>query len=305
MKNLPPEAVEIVNLVKGNPPEDYHCHCPFCQKYRGLLVRPDGSFYSKTVRRKYYTAEESNMESSHVAKTPVHLARWAIQQFTKPGDWVLDPTIGAGTTGVEALTHGRKAAGVELEFGRMARNNLKAYGTEGQDFKLFDGDARELTKFLNGGPQFSLIVNNPPYSGDEHGAPIKNKDGVKTGRYQKNYDRMLTNNIAFLKEGDGYYRTIGSVYAQAWNFLKPGGRFVIGVKDMMRQRKHYPLHQFLGEAFLAAVPSAEFVGTVILPHWPRTLGISAYEKRYGIKPALYQTILVFRKRVGEAGDMLS
>ena len=289
--NLPPEAVEIVNLKKCEPPDDYHCHCPFCQKFRGMLVRPDGSFYSKTVRRKYYTAEESNMESSHIAKTPVHLARWAVQQFTKPGDWVLDPTIGAGTTGVEALTHGRKAIGVELEFGRMARNNMKAHGTEEKDFKLFEGDARDLKKFMNGWEPFvSLIVNNPPYSGDEHGAPIKNKNGVKVGRYQKNYDRMLTNNIAFLKEGEEYFRTI------ALSYLKPGGRFVIGVKDMMRQREHYPLHQHLGEALLTAIPQAEFVGTVILPHWPRTLGISAYSKRYGITPALYQTLLVFRKR---------
>ena len=305
---LPKEAMEVVKLQRVLPPEDYHCTCHFCQTFHGVLRRDDGSFYPKTDRRKYYRDEESNMKTSHVAKTPMHLARWAVQSFTKPGDWVFDPTMGAGTTGVEALTHGRKAAGIEIEYGKqLTLPNLRAHGREGVDFFLWEDDARNMDRHLkDSGLRFSLIVNNPPYSGDEHAAPIKDKDGNKVGRYIKKYDRMITGNMAFLKEGPDYYRAIGEMYASAWRYLLPGGRLVIGVKDMMRSRAHYLLHQHLGEALLAAIPDAEFKGTVILPHWPRTLGMSAYEKRYGIKAAMYQTILVFRKPLNPApADLLS
>ncbi len=41
-------------------------------------------------------------------------ARAAIETFTKPGDLVLDPHVGGGTTLVEALALGRDAIGVDI-----------------------------------------------------------------------------------------------------------------------------------------------------------------------------------------------
>src|SRR4051812_28584833 len=41
-------------------------------------------------------------------------ARAAIEVFTKPGDLVLDPHVGGGTTLVEALASGREALGVDI-----------------------------------------------------------------------------------------------------------------------------------------------------------------------------------------------
>ncbi|HUA68603.1 MAG TPA: DNA methyltransferase [Candidatus Saccharimonadales bacterium] len=40
--------------------------------------------------------------------------REAIKTFTKPGDFVLDPFCGGGTTLVEALSLGRRAAGMDV-----------------------------------------------------------------------------------------------------------------------------------------------------------------------------------------------
>jgi DNA methylase len=40
--------------------------------------------------------------------------RAAIDAFTKPGDWVLDPFAGGGTTLVEAIASGRNAIGVDI-----------------------------------------------------------------------------------------------------------------------------------------------------------------------------------------------
>lgn len=41
-------------------------------------------------------------------------ARKAIEKFTRPGDCVLDPFMGSGTTGVEALSSGRRFLGIDI-----------------------------------------------------------------------------------------------------------------------------------------------------------------------------------------------
>jgi DNA modification methylase len=53
--------------------------------------------------------------TAHPAKMLPAIARHAIQRYSKPGDLVLDPMCGIGTTLVEAVHLGRHAVGVELE----------------------------------------------------------------------------------------------------------------------------------------------------------------------------------------------
>src|SRR5262249_54814418 len=50
----------------------------------------------------------------HSAAFPQALPRWFIELFTDPGDTVLDPFAGSGTTLAAALALGRNALGVEL-----------------------------------------------------------------------------------------------------------------------------------------------------------------------------------------------
>jgi len=49
------------------------------------------------------------------AKFPPPLARWAIEQFTAPREWLLDPFVGSGTTLVEARLLGRNALAAEID----------------------------------------------------------------------------------------------------------------------------------------------------------------------------------------------
>jgi hypothetical protein len=48
------------------------------------------------------------------ARFSPHFARAAIETFTKPGDLVLDPHVGGGTTVVEARALGREAIGIDI-----------------------------------------------------------------------------------------------------------------------------------------------------------------------------------------------
>jgi adenine-specific DNA-methyltransferase len=73
-----------------------------------------------------------NVKANHVEKTthpcqfPVELVERFVLATTRPGDLVVDPYLGVGTTACAALRHGRRAAGAEIvpEYVRIARQRL-------------------------------------------------------------------------------------------------------------------------------------------------------------------------------------
>lgn len=64
--------------------------------------------------------EIPNVKANHIEKTihpcqfPIELVERLVLAMTNPGDWVLDPFAGVGTTALAALAHGRKVAGAEV-----------------------------------------------------------------------------------------------------------------------------------------------------------------------------------------------
>jgi DNA modification methylase len=67
----------------------------------------------------------------HAATFPVALPEWFIKLFTEPGDLVLDPFIGSGTTAVAAKNLGRKFLGIDInpEYVAIAQERiLQDYG---------------------------------------------------------------------------------------------------------------------------------------------------------------------------------
>jgi len=66
---------------------------------------------------------------AHFAAYPIELARRCILAGSRPGDVILDPFFGSGTTGVAALMLGRRYLGVELnpEYIPIAEERLKPY----------------------------------------------------------------------------------------------------------------------------------------------------------------------------------
>jgi site-specific DNA-methyltransferase (adenine-specific) len=64
---------------------------------------------------------------SHSAVFPQELPAWFIKLFTKPGDMVLDPFLGSGTTCIAALELGRKSLGIEIfrDYFDLAKANVQ------------------------------------------------------------------------------------------------------------------------------------------------------------------------------------
>ncbi len=122
---------------------------------------------------------------AHPAKMLPAIAAQAIATYTDPGDLVVDPMCGSGTTLVEAAHAGRHAIGIEYEpcWARLARANLtyaERHGATGHA-TVSAGDARHLLPVLanqlaSQRRQAKLVLTSPPYGPSVHGQVAAGRD---------------------------------------------------------------------------------------------------------------------------------
>jgi len=98
-----------------------------------------------------------NVKHNHVEKTshpcqfPVELIERLVLALTDPGDWVLDPFVGVGTTLVASLLHGRRSAGAEIvgKYVEITKERVKAASlgklrTRPMDRPIYDPNVNKL-----------------------------------------------------------------------------------------------------------------------------------------------------------------
>jgi len=124
----------------------------------------------------------------------LNLLRWILETYTEPGEVVLDPMAGTGSTIILAALMGRHGIAVEYEprFCYMIRENIvqterQSTLTPKGSMVCIQGDARELSKLL-GEPD--TIITSPPFGPSTRGGGIF-KEGyrrVKDGKVVSNPD---------------------------------------------------------------------------------------------------------------------
>jgi len=74
--------------------------------------------------------------NAHPCPKPLSWMRWLVQLATTPGETVLDPFMGSGTTGVACVEMGRKFIGIEQDpaYFELACQRIRASATQGQLF---------------------------------------------------------------------------------------------------------------------------------------------------------------------------
>jgi modification methylase len=113
--------------------------------------------------------------TAHPAKMLPTIARHAIAAYSHPGDLVLDPMCGIGTTLVEAIHLGRQAIGIELEprWAQLASANLTHARYQGATgtATVLTGDARQLPRLVdpNLAGRVTLVLTSPSYGRSLHG----------------------------------------------------------------------------------------------------------------------------------------
>ncbi|WP_431958655.1 TRM11 family SAM-dependent methyltransferase [Nocardia lijiangensis] len=188
--------------------------------------------------------------TAHPAKMFPAIVAHVVATYTRPGDLVLDPMCGIGTTLVESLHLGRRAVGVEYEsrWAELARTNIGLAREAGIDLDaaVFHGDARKLGDLipaeLRG--QASLVITSPPYGDSLHGHVRANRRQpvLKSNhRYGQVLDRGNLANVGLGRLLSGFTK----ILAGAAEYLAPGGHVVITARPWRQHAELVPLPSHL------------------------------------------------------------
>lgn len=197
--------------------------CSHARGIRSGVRLPVGPRYAATVRLRsqlYVQHDEVVGERHPLADEDVHFARALVaavlEDLTRPGDRVLDPFVGFGTTLAVAEALGRRAVGVETLPERCAIARAAAPAS-----LVVQGEARHLTRLVEG--PFDLVLTSPPYLALDDGPedPLSAYTGATT------YDRYLTD--------------LRGILAQCLDLLTPQGHLVVNVANIHSGHRFTPL----------------------------------------------------------------
>jgi len=127
-------------------------------KERSRLTKEEWREYTKTV---WHIANVT--DPRHPAVFPEEIPRRLIKLFSFWGECVLDPFAGIGTTGLAALSCGRRVVCVDTNarYVSITRRRLSALNGKPGQVTVRKGDARSM-EFL-ADESVGLIVTSPPY----------------------------------------------------------------------------------------------------------------------------------------------
>ncbi len=256
----------------------------------------------KTQRDKYFTAAHF----AHPAKLMLPLQLWLIENYSKPGDTILDCLAGSGTLLI-ACTLGRNVILVELEskFVQMQRDNWTKIQMLGAEMgysmgtcQILQGDARQLPEVLA-----DVVITSPPYAEAQTGGGIsaamrgEGNYNITTNLprncYQPSEHGNTQGNIGNLK-GESYLSAMLLVYEGCYRVLKPQGIMCLVTKNFIRQKQEIRLD-------LDTILLCEAAGFTLIERHYRKLTQQSfwrtiYQQKYPDAPVLdKEDILIFKK----------
>jgi hypothetical protein len=194
--------------------------------------------------------------TAHPAKMLPALAATAITSYTAPGELVLDPMCGIGTSLVEAIHAGRNAIGIECEprWANLARANLdyvREHGATGTG-AVITGDARGAHALVTDehvAGKVALLLTSPPYGQATHGQVRSSRESGRLGVRKYDYDYgKNTHNLA-----RGSHQRLLSGFTDillgCLPLLRPGGIVAITTRPF---HQHGHLVDFPAQVWAAA-----------------------------------------------------
>ncbi len=198
-----------------------------------LSVWPVGQEQSRSQRKGRFVPESM----AHPGKMLPAIARYAVETYTKPGDLVVDPMCGIGTTLVEAVHLGRDAFGVEYEqrWAGLANANVdlaKSQGATGRATAVC-GDGGQVVSLARdaGVGQAALVITSPPYGPSLHGKVATLTTGVQKSESVYSSDKS---NLGYASTDD-LLQSFRDILRGCATLLKPGGVVVITTRPWRRK----------------------------------------------------------------------
>ncbi|MCE4606227.1 MAG: DNA methylase [Desulfurococcales archaeon] len=170
--------------------------------------------------------------SDYRGNWPPQLPRILIESYTLPGDVILDPMVGSGTTCIEALLLKRKCIGVDINDQSLILAWHRLYALSKrldpldpmkplESVELYSGDARNLDEVKD--DSVKLVATHPPY--------------WRSLKYSTNITGDLSNEKSLRK----YLEALGLISKEVYRVLFPGGVFAVLLGDSRRKRHYVPV----------------------------------------------------------------
>jgi modification methylase len=199
----------------------------------GLSVWATAQSTGPVQRRGRYVPESVK----HPARMLPAIAAHAIHAYTQPGDLVLDPMCGIGTTLVEAVHAGRDAFGIEYEpqWSNIADANIRHAHDQGATGRasVIRGDATRLMSLVPKAltEQVALVVTSPPYGPTVHGLVRPGADGVVKydDRYGEDKGNLAYRDLTGLADG------FAEILRGCATLLRPGGVVVVTARPWRKR----------------------------------------------------------------------
>lgn len=181
----------------------------------------------------------------HPAKMQLYLVEELVDYLSNPGDWILDPFGGTGSTAL-AATRGRNVVLVDVqpEFGEIIHESAETLlpggiGLDSPDgswtwlppsgnfgmIKLLIGDNRQVLAKYDG-PQFNAVITSPPYS-----TALANSGRLQATmmeEYKKSPFNMGNLNPLY------WEHAMKDLWGKMGKVLLPGAKVAMVNKDMMK-----------------------------------------------------------------------
>lgn len=238
--------------------------------------------------------QRDKLKSQHPATFAESDVMRLIEFFTKPGQTVLDPFLGSGSTLVACARTGRTGVGIELInlWAEIARRRV-AEEQSGLSQQVIEGDSREALSRLEC-ESIDFIVTSPPYWA------ILRKDWdhkVKAERKSKGLSTRYSDrpeDLGNLESYEEFMEQLGFIFSECGRVLKKKQYMCVVVSDFRHGSKFYSYHSDISTLVEKLGFSLE--GITILAQDNKNL------YPYGIPFAFvsnihHQYILVFRKKI--------
>jgi DNA modification methylase len=185
---------------------------------------------------------------------PEEMVEYFLTQFTAPGDVVLDPFMGYGTTLRVAERMNRLGYGIEYDERRCRYVQATLHHPE----RALRGDSTKLNQIEL--PPADFSITSPPYMGQHHTENPFTSYTTEEGGYNQ------------------YLSDIGNIYAQLNGKLKPGARAVVEVSNL--KHEDGPLTMLAWDIAREIVKVMNFEGEVVIA-WDGGYGYG-YDHSYAL-----------------------
>lgn len=186
-------------------------------------------------------------ELAHPALFPLALVERLLHIFTLPGDTVLDPFMGSGSTLLGALRLGRRGVGLEInaQYIEMLQKRLQdlqhnpgendfTNGFGAGELGIICDDARNLQRHTE--PQsLDLCLTSPPYWN------ILKAKRTADHKPLRNYGEAEAD-LGSMEEYTFFLDALQKVFSGVYRALKMGKYCIVVVMDIRKKNIYYPLH---------------------------------------------------------------